>query len=518
MPLVLGQHVPAPSLTGRLGADPSALVREEILDPQFHHEVTHLLPDYVEIEKVLVVEYLRMALIDADQARALGTALASADRAAITGRRDTSLSDVAFAIERHVEDRLPSPVPRWHVDRSRNDLQACAQLMFGRAQLVAVAGALLELAGTAGEVAAGATEDPMPGYTHFQAAQIITPGFYFATLAEQLLHAGHRLLATYDGMDACPLGAGALAGQELDWDRDRMAGLLGFARPHPMALSAVASRAWAAEVTAEIGLLAVPLSRFCTDLLAWAGSDLGFVELPDELAGVSSAMPQKKNHPILERIRGRTAHLTAFHVDTVLGQRNTPYTNLVEVSKESTTHLLTAFTACHSVLRLLTVVLSRLRLRTDRMAAACAGEYFGGFTLANALTMDEDVPWRRAQVIAGAYVVAAMDTGAPPADVRPDLLTEIAAGHGHHLTDPARALTGAFDVHQAIWRKKTAGSTHPEAVRAALTAQRTQLRELADAWAARQATTDNARSTTNRALGLRQEGGDPAYGQPGTAR
>ncbi|MFD2122944.1 lyase family protein [Streptomyces cirratus] len=65
---------------------------------------------------------------------------------------------------------------------------------------------------------------PMPGYTHFQAAQVITPGFHLAAVAEHLLHTQRRLVQTYDGIDACPLGAGAMAGQELPWDRDRMPG------------------------------------------------------------------------------------------------------------------------------------------------------------------------------------------------------------------------------------------------------------------------------------------------------
>ncbi|KAA2254661.1 argininosuccinate lyase [Solihabitans fulvus] len=461
------------------------MLREEVLDPQFRYEAEHLLPRYVEIERVLAAEYLRLGLITAREAEDLGAALASVDAHTIDSWREQNMSDIAFALERYVEQRLPSPIPVWHVDRSRNDLQSCAQLLFGRDELAATADALLRF-GVAAHRRAGESADlPMPGYTHFQAAQIITPGFYLAALSEQALHTARRMLATYDGIDACPLGAGAMAGQELAWDRAEMARLLGFRRVQPLALTSVASRGWVAEVTAELGLLGGALSRFCTDLLTWAGSEHGFVDLPDALSGISSAMPQKKNFPVLERIRGRTAHLAAYHLDVLLGQRNTPYTNLVEVSKEAGANLLNAFTTGRSVLRLFTAVLDGLAFRADRMARACEQEYFGGFSLANALTLDEGVPWRRAQVIAGAYILAAIEAGRTPRQIDAELLRTIAGDHGFELAEPERALAEAFDVDRALARMSSSGSARPDAVRAVLDEQEQEYRRLREEWSAR---------------------------------
>ncbi|WP_329568933.1 argininosuccinate lyase [Kitasatospora sp. NBC_01266] len=470
------------ALTGRIAGGPSELLREEVLDPQFRYEAEHLLPGYVSIEKVFAAEYLRMGLITQAEAGQLAAALDTVTAGTIAEWQAGSMSDIAFCLERHVERQLGEPVVRWHVDRSRNDLQACAQLLFGRRQLVLVAQEALAFGAAAHRLAGTATEMPMPGYTHFQAAQIITPGFYFAALSEQVLHSVRRMLATYEGIDASPLGAGAMAGQELHWDRDRMAHLLGFARPQPLALTSVASRAWSAEATAELSLLGAALSRFSTDLLMWSSSEYGFVDLPDELSGISSAMPQKKNFPILERIRGRTAHLTAYHLDVILGQRNTPFTNLVEVSKEAGRHVLTAFTDSRSVLRLFRTVLDALVLRADRMAAACEREYFGGFSLANSLALEELVPWRKAQVIAGGYIVAAARTGEAPSAVDPELLGRIAAEHGYRLADPGRLLAAAFDVGQALGRMVSTGSTGPSAVREVLAAQAEEYARLTTRW------------------------------------
>jgi argininosuccinate lyase len=469
-------------LSGRISADPGEVLRQEILDPQFAFEVTHLLPHYVAIERVLVSEYFRMDILDRAAAEELDRILLAVTADDLTARRPDNMSDPAFALERQVEAELSQPVPGWHVDRSRNDLQACAQLMYGREQLIRLAEALLGLDAAVRKAAADQTRTPMPGYTHHQAAQVISPGFYLHSLAEHVQHTLRRLSGTYHEIDACPLGAGAMAGQELPWDRDRMARLLGFRRVRPDGLSAVASRAWALEITAELSIFGTGLSRFATDLLAWGSSEYGFIDLPDHLSGISSAMPQKKNFPVLERIRGRSAHLSAIHVDVLLAQRNTPYSNTVEASKEALADFWRALDTACGTLRLLAEVLRHLRFRKDRMRAACEAEFLGGLTLANRLCLRESVPWRRAQTIAGRYVVAAQRTGSAPARILPEVLRSEAAAAGHQLRDPAADLRGAFDVDDALRRWSSAGSAHPDAVAAALGEQAEEHERLADQW------------------------------------
>ncbi|AXX31869.1 argininosuccinate lyase [Actinosynnema pretiosum subsp. pretiosum] len=475
------------ALTGRLSAAPSTLLDAEVLRPQFEHEVRRLLPHYVAVERVLALEYRRMGLLTEEQAADVLGLLARVRPDELAADPEANLSDIAFALERHVERGAARPVPNWHVDRSRNDLQACAQLMAARDRLAALAGQVLGMAAAARRVAARHLDTPMPGCTHYQAAQVTTPGFHLAALGERLLHTSRRLLATFDGTDACPLGAGALTGQHLPWDRERMAALLGFTRPGGSALTDVASRAFVAEITAELSLFGITASRFATDLITWAGAGHGFVDLPDELSGISSAMPQKKNFPVLERIRGRTAHLTSCHVDVALAQRGTPYTNLVEVSKEAGAQFHEALDTAGSVVRLFTAVLDGLVFRADRMRAACEREYLGGFALATLLTLRAGVPWRRAQVLAGRYVVAALERGLPPTRPDGDLLAAVAEADGVTAPSPGALLAEAFDVDASLRATRTTGSAHPDEVAAQLRAQDGEHAELERLWAPRRA-------------------------------
>lgn len=487
------------ALSGRLRRPPKALVREDILDPQFRHDAEHLLGFHVLVEKVLLAEYHRMGLLDAEQVRGVATALDGVTRESLAADPEANLSDLAFAVERQVTARLTVPV--WHVDRSRNDLQACAQLMYGREEALRTVAAVLSCASAARLLAARHTGSVMPGYTHLQAAQVVTSGFFVSAVSAHLLRTAGRMLATYDGFNRCPLGSGALAGQELRWDRDRMAGLLAFAGPEPHALVGVASRAWLLELAGECSTFAVGLSRMLTDLMTWSGSEHGLVELPDDLAGISSAMPQKKNYPILERVRGRTAHLTSWYVDVATAQRATPYSNTVEVSKESAAQLGTAMATMRSVLRLLTEVLERLEFRTEHARERCADEYLGGFSLANRLTLDSAVPWRTAQVIAGRYVVAALEAGLPASTVDGRLLATIAGEYGHPVTDPERLLRESFDPVAELERRRSRGSAHPHEVARLLDEQEREHTRLGEAFAARRGALDAMPARVDRLLG-----------------
>ncbi|UFJ41462.1 argininosuccinate lyase [Brevibacillus humidisoli] len=483
---VTGQATDTVALTGRISSAPTKLLHDEILEPQFRFELEHLLPSYILIEKVMLLEYVRMGLIPQRTVAEMGAILELITPESLTADPKQNMSDIAFAIERFVENRITDLPPVWHADRSRNDFQACAQLMFARQQLIHLVKEFFILSSVVKQLAERTLSLPMPGYTHYQSAQIVTPGFYFTALNEQLLSLLERLLFVYDGIDKCPFGAGAMAGMELPWDREHIAALLGFSASQAHALVSVASREWVLRIAAELSNGSVTISRFVTDLIYWGSSECGFIDLPDSLSGISSAMPQKKNFPVLERIRGKAAHLTAYYMDFSLGQRNTAYTNLVETSKESGRHLLDMFTQMNAIVKLLRAVLEHLQFEEERMRDVCRRGYFGGFSLANLLSLHNQIPYRSAQVIAGRYIVQALEQKLDPTAVKYSLLQEICQQQGFPLTLPEEMLYRVFDVEESLHMKQTKGSTNPEAVDSLLQQQQEWAVGLHQAWQTRE--------------------------------
>lgn len=478
-------------LTGRISTDPDALLDRHILSPQFDFERREYLPYYVRIERALLAEYRRMDILDAATVEAVSRALDAVERDGVAPDPAENMSDIWFAIERAVHTGTGTP-PLWHVDRSRNDIQSCAQLMASRGWLTETAASIEAIVTSAHRLAAEHLHDPMPGYTHLQPAQVVTPAFYLLALVDEMIAVLTRLLDTWDRMDACPLGGGAMAGQELPWDRDRLARLLGFRAPQPHALVSVASRSWALEMSGDLSAFGVRVSRFVTDLMAWSG-EREFLRLPDRLAGISSAMPQKKNYPVLERIRGKSAHLSSVHLDVLLCQRNTAFANSVEVAKEGGSKLLEAHRTAQLVSVLLATVLDNAQFDVARMRAAVESDFLGGFTLANALTLVDGIPWRDAQALVGRYVVTVLERGLDLSVPQPDVLRQVAEKRGGHaIADAEGALRKALDADANLIAKVSAGSTGPERVSALLDEQRSQLAEVRAAWQERRSGSEAA--------------------------
>jgi argininosuccinate lyase len=443
------------------------MLEETVLGRRFEWEIRHLLRHYFWIELAHVGEYQRMGVMDLAACTLVREVVLDLTEDEVAARRATAMSDPLFALEQAVHARLAGSLPpAWHVDRSRNDVQACAQLMLGREQVLTAAAGIRSLGHAACAAAARDREAIMPGYTQHQTAQAITFGFYLAALAEAVTSAAESIQALYDSLDLCPLGAGALAGLELPWDRNRLAAALGFTGPQPHALTAVASRTWVLRTAAELSVLGITLSRFLTDLITWTGASCRFLDLPDELAGISSAMPHKRNFPVLERARGMTGHLTGLSMDLLVGQRNTPYTNLVEVSKENSRFLADLFDVCEAMLRLFTQVVTELRFRPERAQAAVFTEPMAASSVANHLTLALGLPARTAQMAVGQWIARAAKDGGDPAPERLTSagLTAAAAAMGFAVDVDGAMLGQLLDGEASIYRKSTSGSTRPDQV------------------------------------------------------
>lgn len=472
--------------SGRITLAPDELVHAAVLKPQFDYEVAHLLPFYLALEKVSVAEACTLGLISPACSQAITAVLNGIDAAMLRASPGGNMSDISFAIEQIVADQVSQALSTWHIDKSRNDFQACAQRMLARKRIFATVALLLCLHATVLDRAEQTLDVPMPGHTHYQAAQIISPAFYLAAVGDALLCTGRRLLAAYDELNLCPLGAGAMAGLEFLWDRRRMAAKLGFAAPVRSALGSVADRDWVLKISFEYAALGTAISRFCTDLSTWGSGEYGYIDLPDSLVGISSAMPQKRNLTILERIRGETAHLDSLLVDFLFAQRNTPFTNLVEVSKEGGRYVTQLFDHAERIISLLHLVMQNLVFCRERMRAGCENHYFGGFALANTLTLHQHIPYRKAQVIVGDLIRDAIRCNIPPSQIAAEALHSVGLQHGYTIDVDQAQIQMLFDVDANLRSKHTEGSTHPEQVLVVLQAQREEREGLLAAWNTRE--------------------------------
>ena len=187
-----------------------------------------------------------------------------------------------------------------------------------------------------------------------------------------------------------------------------------------------------------------------------------------------------------------TAHITSLHFDFFLGQRNTPYTNLVEVSKETGRYMLALFQHVNRVLQLFTLIIEQVQFRSKEMKNACDHEFHAGFALANLLTRQDNIPYRIAQVITGEFITASINNQILPAQLQVTDLAVIVSRYGYHLSINQHQLEQLFDAQVSLHSKHSAGSTHPEQVRCLLGLQQQEYENLLTNWMKRQQTIDNA--------------------------
>ena len=235
--------------------------------------------------------------------------------------------DIHTAVERRLHELVGTVALKLHTGRSRNDQVATTMRLFAitaarqiSERLHALQVALLEQA----ELHAATL---MPGYTHLQRAQPITFGHWCLAYIEMLERDRQRLKDATARTRTLPLGAGALAGNSLGVERERLTEALDeFDAVAGNSLDAVADRDFVAELLFTFALTGVHLSRLAEDLVLYSSAEFGFVELADAYSTGSSLMPQKKNPDSMELLRGKSGRLIGNLVTLLTVLKGLPMT------------------------------------------------------------------------------------------------------------------------------------------------------------------------------------------------
>ncbi len=369
------------------------------------------------------------------------------------------LEDVHMNIEADLIARVGEPGKKLHTGRSRNDQVVTATRLFTRdaidglrATLAAVQNALLDLA-----TVEAATV--MPGFTHLQVAQPVTFGHHLLAWFEMLERDDDRLIDCRRRVNVLPLGAAALAGTTYPIDRQYTASLLGFETVCENSLDAVADRDFAVELAAVLAILMSHLSRFCEELILWATTQFGFVDLPDSFCTGSSIVPQKKNPDVLELIRGKTgrAYGDLMALLTLVKSQPLAYNKDNQEDKEP---LFDAVDTASSCLQAFGALIPVLRLNRPRLREAAASGFSTATDLADYLAK-RGLPFRSAHDTVGQVVRRAIALNKGLMDFTLDELRKFSPLIDQDVFD-------VLTVDGSVNSRRHFGGTAPDAVREAI--------------------------------------------------
>ena len=330
--------------------------------------------------------------------------------------------DIHSAVEAALYSHAGRVAGRLHAGRSRNDQVATDVRLYLRARSLDLADSALALAGTLLRRARAHRDDPLPGYTHLQRAQVITIGHHLAAYVEMLLRDAARHLEVHDANLLCPLGSGALAGSSLPLDRRRVADLLGFDGITMNSLDAVSDRDGVAAALFAATLSMVHLSRLAEEMTLWMSGEFAVLDLPDRYCTGSSLMPHKKNPDVPELIRGRAGRALGDLVSllTVLKGLPLAYNKDLQEDKEA---LFDAQDVLGDALVILERIWNAARFDRDRARLLATGGNLSATALAE-LLVSKGLPFREAHQRVGAAVQRAAAAGDTLETLPVDVLEE----------------------------------------------------------------------------------------------
>lgn len=381
------------------------------------------------------------------------------------------LEDVHMNLEAELTRRVPAGA-RLHTGRSRNDQVALDVRMWLRDEIESLVGELAGLQGTLVALGVANADVLLPGYTHLQRAQPVSFAHHCLAYVEMFARDGERLADAHRRVNVCPLGSGAIAGSTLPLDREMVARLLGFTdskgrpRVSQNSMDAVSDRDFVVEFCATAALVAVHLSRLAEDVILWATTEFGFVQIADAYTTGSSLMPQKKNPDIAELTRGKTGRVVGNLVSLLVLLKGLPMTYNRDLQEDKERLFDTADTV-RSCVRLMKAMLSNTTVKRENCRAAAADPLLLATDLADYLVL-KGLPFREAHHVVGAVVAFAEGVGRSLDQVT---LQEFRAISNRFEAD----VRTVFDLKRAMDRRTLTGSPGTREVKRQLAAWQRRL-------------------------------------------
>jgi argininosuccinate lyase len=447
----------------------------------------------------------RQQVIPEDDGRTIAGALLGLLARALDGRYvlDKAKEDVHLNVESTLIEELGMEVGgKLHTARSRNDQVVTDCRLHVRGQLLGVADETVRLAEVLLDKAEHATDTIVLGYTHSQAAQPVSFGFWLSGHASALTRDVRRLLHAFETVNENPLGGCALAGTSFPINRTLTTRLLGFGRTLVHALDATSARDFLAETTAALAILATNVSRLAEEIVVWSSFEYRLVEVADQFATGSSIMPQKKNPVVAELARARAGTVIGCLVEllTVIKGVSLGYSCDLQQDKPPVWR---AFDTMRTTVAIMREQVETLKLNAARAEASCWESFSTATELANYLVRDRGQPFRQAYALTGQLVRELSHQG----NTLRDLTAASAWLEQAGVPVTEAKLAEIVDPRQVLARQSSEGGTAPDAVRASVKTIRDELEALGMSASSRADSIRNAFEFT-REVAARFAGGE----------
>lgn len=320
---------------------------------------------------------------------------------------DLSAEDIHSFIEATLTDRVGEPGKKVHTGRSRNDQIALDEKLYLRHQVSVLKKELNNAVSVLIEIAKNQKNTLIPGFTHMQHAQPVTLAHHLCAWAWMFYRDYKRICDSESRIDFSPIGACALAGSGLPLDREYEAEINGFSNVTLNSLDTVSDRDYYLEVISDLSIIQMHLSRMCEEIVYWATTEFGFIDLSEKWSTGSSIMPQKKNPDFAELIRGKTGRVYGDMIALFTMMKGLPLSYDRDMQEDKSSFF-EAYDTVVSSLRIFSEMVRTAKWNEKNMAEGCQGGFLNATDVADYLVR-KGMPFRTAHGVSAKLVRSAIE-------------------------------------------------------------------------------------------------------------
>ncbi len=320
---------------------------------------------------------------------------------------DLSAEDIHSFIEATLTDRVGEPGKKVHTGRSRNDQIALDEKLYLRHQVSVLKKELNNAVSVLIEIAKNQKNTLIPGFTHMQHAQPVTLAHHLCAWAWMFYRDYKRICDSECRINFSPIGACALAGSGLPLDREYEAEINGFSNVTLNSLDTVSDRDYYLEVISDLSIIQMHLSRMCEEIVYWATTEFGFIDLSEKWSTGSSIMPQKKNPDFAELIRGKTGRVYGDMIALFTMMKGLPLSYDRDMQEDKSSFF-EAYDTVVSSLRIFSEMVRTAKWNEKNMADSCEGGFLNATDVADYLVR-KGMPFRTAHGVSAKLVRSAIE-------------------------------------------------------------------------------------------------------------
>ncbi|HTK26319.1 MAG TPA: argininosuccinate lyase [Pyrinomonadaceae bacterium] len=451
---------------------PAKSYKENVLADCFADAKEYFLDAYYQVDLAHAVMLEEQGIITANELRQLLGALTSLDFDTIRKiEYDGSFEDLFYLLQQEIAKRCdPDVAGKLHTARSRNDIDVTIYRLRLRQDCLRLLSSTMELRNVFLDLASQHHETLIPAYTHTQPAQPSTMAHFLLAMAENLGRDIKRLQRSFENMNFCPLGSGAITTTGFPINRERVAELLGFTAPTVNSYASIASVDYFTEMLGATSALLVNIGKFAQEFLLMAMMEFNVIRLPDGYVQGSSIMPQKRNPVALEHIRVLASKGLGQSLGVMTAIHNTPFGDINDVEDDLQPMIYSAVRDANRSVSLFANTLRSATFNFDVLRRRASEHFITVTELADTIVRKENLPFRIAHKIVGICVKAAGENGS---EITHDNLQKTAEELiGRQLSLTAEDLERAVSPENFVAVRTIYGGTAPDETRRALAVER----------------------------------------------